>query len=339
MKNFTVEEICSTVAGSLVGDPSLVLSGVEELSFARNGHLTFVGHKDYIARWDESGATAAIANADLDIQPGEGRALILVPDADLAMAVVLGMFAPDPPQCGPGIHPDAVVASSAVIGEDASIGAGCYVGPDVVLEAGTRLYPNVTVLDGSKIGSGSVIWSGTVIRERCRIGHGCIIHPNVTIGADGFGFRPSADGRGLTKVPQIGSVEIGNEVEIGSGTCIDRGKFSRTVVGDGTKLDNQVQIGHNCILGRCCVMAGQSGLAGSVTLGDGVVIGGGARVRDHVTVGDGVQIGGNATVLKDLAAGSRVLGTPATDSRAAIRQWAAMKELPGLLKKLRNLPD
>lgn len=339
MKQFTVEEICGKVGGKLAGDPAVVINGVEEISSAREHHLTFVGHKKFIAAWDKSDASAAIVNDNLDLDPGEGRALIIVPDADLAMAEVLALFAPEPPHCAPGIHPTAVVDPSATIGAGVTIGAGCYVGPDVVLGDGTLLYPNATVLDGSRIGSGCIIWSGAVVRERCHIGNNCILHPNVTIGADGFGYRPSADGRGLVKIPQIGTVEIGNEVEIGSGSCIDRGKFSSTVLGDGTKIDNQVQIGHNCILGRCCVMAGQSGLAGSITLGDGVVMGGGSRVRDHVTVGSGVQIGGNATVLKDVEAGSMVLGTPADDSRATIRQWNALKQLPGLLKKLKNLPD
>jgi UDP-3-O-[3-hydroxymyristoyl] glucosamine N-acyltransferase len=339
VKQYTVEEICGLVGGKLVGDPALVVSGVEEISTAQDQHLTFVGHKKFVEAWDKSDASAAIANDNLDIEPGPGRALIIVPDADLAMAEVLGLFAPAPPHCAPGIHATAVVDPSATIGEDVSIGAGCYVGPDVILGDGTRLYPNVTVLDGSQIGSGNILWSGAVVRERCRIGNNCIFHPNVTIGADGFGFRPSADGRGLVKVPQIGTVEIGNEVEIGSGSCVDRGKFSSTVIGDGTKIDNQVQIGHNCKMGRCCVMAGQSGLAGSVTLGDGVVIGGGARVRDHATVGSGVQIGGNATVLQDVEAGRKVLGTPADDAGKTIRQWAALKQLPDLMKKLKNLPE
>ena len=145
-------------------------------------------------------------------------------------------------------------------------------GPDAILEPGvvigsnTKLYPNVTVLDDASIGSETIIWSGTVIRERCRIGNHCIIHPNVTIGADGFGFRPSPDGQGIVKIPQIGTVKIGDHVEIGANSCVDRGKLGATTIGDGTKIDNLVQIGHNCKLGRFCMMSGQSGLAGTVTL-------------------------------------------------------------------------
>ena len=237
------------------------------------------------------------------------------------------------------MHATAVVDATAEIAADVTIGAGCYVGPRVVIGAGTILYPNVTVLDDSSIGSGTVIWSGTVVRERCRIGHSCIIHPNVTIGADGFGYRPSPDGRGLVKIPQIGTVTIGDDVEIGAGSCVDRGKFSTTVVGDGSKIDNLVQIAHNCQLGRSCVMAGQSGLAGSITLGDGVIMGGGSRVKDHCTVGSGAKLGGNATALADVEPGATILGTPAQEYRQTIKQWAALKQLPDLLKRIRKLPE
>ena len=158
----------------------------------------------------------------------------------------------------------------------------------------------------------------------------------MTIGADGFGYRPSPDGRGLVKIPQIGTVEIGDDVEIGAGSCVDRGKFSATSIGDGTKIDNLIQIAHNCKLGRLCVMAGQSGLAGSVTLGDGVMMGGGARVKDHVTIGEGARLGGNTGALSDVAPGKTVLGFPANDYRQTLRLWAAQKQLPDLIKQIKK---
>jgi UDP-3-O-[3-hydroxymyristoyl] glucosamine N-acyltransferase len=226
-----------------------------------------------------------------------------------------------------------VVDATAQIGEGAAVGAGCYIGPGVVIGSYSRLYSNVTVLDESRIGSGTIIWPGTVIRERCQVGNHCVVHANVSIGADGFGFRPSADGKSLVKIPQIGTVAIGNDVEIGAGSCIDRGKFGATVIGDGTKIDNLVQIGHNCRIGRCCVMAGQSGLAGSVTLGDGVVIGGGAKVSDHVTIGNGSTLGGNAGVFKDVAPGKALLGIPADEVRQTLKIWAAQKHIPELVRQ------
>ncbi len=336
MIKFTIEEINQAVNGTLAGNPTILISGVEQISEATKNQLTFIGEKKYIKLWGQSNASAAIVNDNLDIEPGKDRALVRVPDADLALALVLQMYEPEPPKCEPGIHSTAVVDSTSEIGASAAIGAGCYIGPGVVIGANTKLYPNVTVLDDTSIGSETIIWSGTVIRERCRIGNHCIIHPNVTIGADGFGYRPSPDGRGLVKIPQIGTVEIGDGVEIGAGSCVDRGKFSATSIGDGTKIDNLVQIAHNCKLGRFCVIAGHSALGGSVTLGDGVMMGGGARVKDHVTIGAGARLGGNTGVISDVAPGKTLLGVPADDLRQTLRLWAAQKQLPDLIKQMKK---
>jgi len=336
MKQYTTEQINQAVNGSLNGSPTIMITGVEQISEATTNQLTFIREKKYIKLWDQSRASAAIVNDSLDIEPGENRALVRVADADLALASALQLFEPEPPKCEPGIHSTAVVDQTAEIGEGATIGAGCYIGPRVVIGANTKFYPNVTVLDDSSIGSETIIWSGTVIRERCCIGNYCIIHPNVTIGADGFGYRPSPDGRGLVKIPQIGTVEIGDDVEIGAGSCVDRGKFSATSIGDGTKIDNLVQIAHNCKLGRSCVMAGQSSLAGSVTLGDGVIMGGRAGVKDHVTVGAGAKLGLGAGVISDVAPGKTLLGSPANDYRQTLRLWAAQKQLPDLIKQMKK---
>lgn len=336
MKRFTIEEINQKIKGKLKGNPAILITGVDQVADAKKNQLTFIGEKKYVPLWKHSGASAAIVNDGLTIEMGPDRALIFVSDADLALAQVLEMFAPEPPKCDVGIHSTAVIDASAKIGAGAAIGAGCYIGPRVVVGDDTKLYPHVTVLDDTRIGSGTVIWSGTVINERCRIGNHCIIHPNVTIGADGFGYRPSPDGQGMIKIPQIGTVEMGDGVEIGAGSCIDRGKFSATSIGDGTKIDNLVQIAHNCKIGRSCVMAGQSGLAGSVTLGDGVVMGGGAKVSDHVTVGAGVKIGGNTGVMSDVPPGKVLLGMPAEDRRKTLRVWASLRQLPDLIKQLKK---
>ena len=154
----------------------------------------------------------------------------------------------------------------------------------------------------------------------------CILHPNCTIGADGFGFRPCPE-KGLAKIPQIGNVVIGNYVEIGANSSVDRGKFSSTILGDGCKIDNLVQIGHNSVLGKFCIMAGNSGLAGSVTLGNGVIIGGSASIKDHTTLGDGVTIGAGSGVTGDVEAGKTMLGYPAVEARTALKQWAILKRM------------
>jgi UDP-3-O-[3-hydroxymyristoyl] glucosamine N-acyltransferase len=336
MKTFSIHEISQAVDGTLEGASDITITGVGEISEATEGQLTFIGEKKYIKLWQTSCASAAVVNAGFQVQPGEHQALVRVANADLAMARVLEMFTPEAPLCPPGIHSSATVDPTAIIGDGTSIGAGCYIGPGVVIGTHTCLYPNVTVMDASTIGNHTIVWSGTVIRERCRIGDRCILHPNVTIGSDGFGYRPAPDGRGLVKIPHIGIVIIGNDVELGAGTCVDRGKFSATVIGDGTKIDNLVQIAHNCTVGRSCAMSGQSGLAGSVTLGDGVIMGGAARVKDHVTVGSGARLGGGAGLINDLEAGKTVLGIPADDYKQTLRQWAALKQLPDLLKQLKK---
>ena len=327
MKSFTIQEINEILKGELVGDTNQQITGPEQLEKAGNNHITFIGNTKYIPLWKTSKACAAIVNETIEIEPSENRAIIKVKNADLAMAKLLEVFEPAPPQFDVDIHPAAVVHESAILGENCKIGAGCFVGKDVVLGDAVILYPNVTILDETKIGNNSVIWSGTVIRERCEIGSYCIFHTNVSIGADGFGYRPSEDGRELVKIPQIGNVVIGNGVEIGANSCVDRGKFSSTIIGDGCKIDNLVQIAHNCIMGRSCIMAGNSGLAGSVTLGDGVIIGGSASIKDHITIHSGAVVGAGSGVMNDVPAGKTVLGTPAKDSRQTLKEWVVIRRL------------
>lgn len=327
MKSLTIKEINEILGGELVGDTNHLITGPEQLDKAYNNHITFVGSTKYIGSWETSNACAAIVNDRLKIEPGENRALIKVKNADLAMAKLLEVFDQGLPRLDVNIHPTAVIHESAIIGKECKIGAGCYIGQGVALGEGVILFPNVTIFDETKIGDGTVVWSGTVIRERCEIGQGCVFHPNVSIGADGFGYRPSEDGLSLVKIPHIGNVVIGNGVEIGSGSCVDRGKFSSTIIGDGCKIDNLVQIGHNCVMGRSCIMAGNSGLAGSVTLGDGVIIGGSASIKDHTTIHSGAVVGAGSGVMNDVPAGKTVLGYPATDSREMLKQWVALRKL------------
>lgn len=325
MKSYTIHEINDIIQGHIVGNTTEKITAPEQLEMAGTTEISFIGNKKYEKFWNDSKACAAVVNEDISIAPGENKAFIKVKNADLAMSQVLELFAPSAPEFDEPIHPTAVVHQSASIGNGTRIGAGSYIGPNVQLGENVTIYPNVTILDHSSIGKNTTIWSGTVIRERCHIGAHCILHPNATIGADGFGFRPSE--KGLVKIPQIGNVIIGNGVEIGANSCVDRGKFSSTIVGDGCKIDNLVQIGHNSRLGKFCIMAGSSGLAGSVTLGNGVIIGGSASIKDHVTIGDGAIVGAGSGVAADVPAGKTVLGYPAVEARTAMKQWAYLKRL------------
>jgi UDP-3-O-[3-hydroxymyristoyl] glucosamine N-acyltransferase len=326
MKTYSIQEINDVLQGVIVGNTTQNITTPEQLDIATNTEISFIGNKKYEKFWQSSKACVAVVNEDISIEPGENRAFIKVKNADLAMSQILHLFAPPTPVFEVDIHPTAVVDETAVIGSGTRIGAGSYIGVNVLLGKNITIYPNVTILDECSIGDNTVLWPGTVIRERCHVGANCIFHPNASIGADGFGFRPDPE-RGLVKIPQIGNVVIGNNVEIGANSCVDRGKFSSTVLGDGCKIDNLVQIGHNSKLGKFCIMAGNSGLAGSVTLGNGVIIGGSASIKDHTTIGDGAIIGACSGVTADVPAGKTMLGYPAVEARDALKQWAILKRM------------
>lgn len=325
MKSYSVEEINELLNGVIIGSTIEKIKSAEQLDKAVVGQISFIGNKRYENLWDNSKASVAIVGQDISIEPGDERAFIKVKNVDIALAQLLEFLAPKLPTLEPAIHPTAYIDSTAEVGEGTCIGAGAYIGARVVLGKGVMVFPNATILEDSIIGDKTTIWSGSVIRERSQLGNECIIHPNAVIGADGFGFTPSEVG--LVKIPQIGNVVIGNQVEIGANSCVDRGKFSATTIGNGCKIDNLVQIGHNCVLGQFCIMAGSSGLAGSVTLGDFVVIGGSASIKDHVTIGSGAVVGAGSGVTGNIEAGKTVLGYPAVEAKNALKQWALLKRL------------
>ncbi len=339
MKSWPIKQLAEKIKGTLEGADDLIITGVEFIDRAKPGELTFVGKQKYVREWAASRASAAIVKAELGVVAGPGKALIRVPNADLAMAKVLDLFAPDPPACPVGIHPSAVVDPTASVAPDAAIGPLCLVGARVQIGARVRLQAHVTVLDETVIGEDTVLWPGVVVRERCRIGRRCILNANVSIGTDGFGYLPAPDRSGLLKVTHIGSVEIGDDVEIGSGSCVDRGKFGATVIGAGTKIDNLVQVAHNCHIGKNCALSALVGLAGSVSIGDWVVLGGHVGVADHLHVGNGSRVGGKSGVIRDVGPGETVLGYPALPLIQARKSWALMARLPELVKKWGHAAD
>jgi UDP-3-O-[3-hydroxymyristoyl] glucosamine N-acyltransferase len=327
MKQYTIQEICNKINGTLIGNIATLITAPEQIEYATATQITFIGNKNFAKLWNNSNACAVVVSNNIELEQKENKAIIKVENADWAMAQILEMFMPPSPAFDEAIHTTAVIHSTATIGSNCKIGAGCYVGKNVVLGNEVTLYPNTTILDDCNIGNNTTIWSGTVVRERCIIGSHCILNPNATIGADGFGFMPNPNGQGLLKIAHIGNVVIGNGVEIGSSTCIDRGKFSATIIGDGCKLDNLVQVGHNSRMGKCCIMAGSSGLAGSVTLGNGVMVGGGSCISDHVTLGNGVQVGGASGVITNFEDGKKIMGYPAVEYREQMKQWVVLRKL------------
>ncbi len=340
MNQFSVEEIAEQVSGKLIGRKDTVITGLEQIEQAESGQLTFIGSRKYAKLWEHSQASAALVNHNLELAPGK-RSLVQVESADLAMAQVLELFAPPPPVFSTGIHATAVVDPTAVLGKNISIGSGCHLGPHVRIGDDSLLYANVTIMDESTIGCRTTIWPGVVVRERCHIGDDCIIYQNASIGADGFGYRPSPDKKTFVKIPQIGEVLIGNGVEVGANSCIDRAKFSSTKIGDGTKIDNLVQIGHGCCIGQSCLIIAAAAIGGSVTLGDFVTIAGKVAVSDHLTIGSHATIGGGSIVISNVEPHQFVSGYPAAVHKTTLKQWAYIKKLPDILRKIKSIerPD
>jgi len=338
---YTTGELAARVEGRLRGRPDLPIRGLNALDHAEPGELTFIGTARHAARWSASRASAAVVTAGLDLPEGgndEGgdtevgdRAVIEVPDADLAMAVILGLYAPAEPVPEPGIDPSARVHSDARLADDVVVGPGCVVGPRCRLGSRTRLEANVHLGADVEIGADGILRAGVVVRDRCRLGDRVSIHPNAVIGADGFGYRP--DGRGgLVKMPHIGIVEIGDDVEIGACSTIDRAKYGRTVIGSHTKIDNLVQVGHNVRIGRGCVFASQSGVAGSSVVGDHCQIAGQVGIADHQHVGDRVRIAAQSGVMRDVESGATVGGAPAVDIKDYWRIVNAWNRIPAVVR-------
>jgi len=331
--------VAELLDGRLVGEPDLAITGLAEISTAKPGDLTFVGESSYAPRWAASQASVAIVTEGIDLAPGDGKALVFVDSADLAMARVLDALAPQPVRPAPGIHATAAVDHTAEIASDAVIGAYCVVGPGVRVGPRSVLHPHVTLLDDARVGEDCVLWPNVVIRERCVLGNRCVLEPGGVIGADGFGYRPdmAGDHPRIVKIPHLGHVELGDEVELGACVTIDRGKFDATTIGHGSKIDNKAQIGHNCKIGQMVMISGCCAVGGSVKIGDGSLVGGAVVFRDHVTIGKGCRIAGGSVISSDIPDGEEWLGYNASPAKDAIRELIAVKKLPQLLKDFKAL--
>ncbi len=335
---YTTGMIAAAVEGRLVGRADLAITGLGGLDQAGPGALTFIRDRAFGQKWAASKASAALVTDGVivDGHDESSRALIYVKSADVAMVKILSALAWKAEGPPAGIHPTAIVDPAAKIAPTARVGPMCIVGPRTVVGDGCVLMARVTLGADVVVGPGSTLHPGVVIYDRCSLGAQTILHSNVSIGADGFGYLPAPDGRGLLKVPHIGTVKIGSGVEIGANSCVDRGKFGATEIGDGAKIDNLVQVGHNVKIGRCAIICGVSGIAGSVTIGDGAIVGGHVGVADGFTIGAGAKIGAKSGVMCDVPAGQVWTGIPAAPHRDQMRTWSAVKKLPEILRVLKK---
>ena len=328
----TVRQLAEKLGASLEGDGEAMLTGVASLDAAGEADVTFVLDARRAALLGECKAGAAIVGRNC---PGAPIPLIRVDDVPTALAAVLAEVA-EPEDLPPaGIHPSAVVADDARLGEGVAIGPNAAVGARTSLGRGTVLCANAAVGAEVEIGEKTVLYPGTVVLGRCRIGRRCRIGPNAVIGSTGFGYF-FADGR-HNPITHVGTVEIGDDVDIAACSCVDRAKFGATRIGDGTKIDNLVQVAHNVQIGRNCAIAGLVGLAGSAVIKDNVTLGGHAGVRDNITVGAGTKAGAYAAIFQDVPEGMVVVGVPANEAGATLRAWKLVERLPAMRQEIWRL--
>ncbi len=330
--SITVSELARRLGGTLQGDGMLLIRGVATLEQAGPDALSWVASSDLWPRAARSKAGVLLVTEGSKLPPD--RTAIVVSDPDAAVCEVLKCLAPPRDDIPVGLHPTATVGPDAVV-KGAAIAANVFVGAGAVIGAGTQLYPGVYVGAHATIGRDCVLWPNVAVRERVTIGDRVIIHPNATIGADGFGYLQR--GGKHRKIPQIGTVVIEDDVEIGANSAIDRARSGVTRIGRGTKIDNLVQIAHNVDIGEDCIIVGQCAIGGSASLGRYVVMGGQSGVSDHRRIGDGVRIAAKSSAMGNVPDGQTVRGIPATDSRRFLREQACVRKLPDWMPRLRAL--
>ncbi|HEX3067115.1 MAG TPA: UDP-3-O-(3-hydroxymyristoyl)glucosamine N-acyltransferase [Thermoanaerobaculia bacterium] len=316
-----ISEIVAFTGGRYAGPDGGSVDGVAPLAEAGTTQLSFLSNPKYAPQLASTRAAAILVSDDL---PGDDERFIRVANPYFAMASVVAKYFDRRPM-PQGISPLASIDATATIGVGVAVGPFSTIGAGVILGDGAAIFPNVTIESGSVIGERTIVYPQVSIYDRSIIGKRCIIHSGVVIGADGYGF--ATQGGRHHKIPQIGIVRIGDDVEIGAGCTIDRAALGETVIGDGTKIDDLVMIAHNVKVGRHCLLVAQVGIAGSTELGDGVVVAGQSGFAGHLKIGNGVQVAAKSAVLDDVPDGAKVMGIPAVPFREFARREAMLRRL------------
>jgi len=321
MPTVPLGEIVDFVGGQYAGDRSRSVTTVAPLAEASDEHLSFLSNRKYASQLAETKAGAILVPTNLE---GEDERWIRVEDPYFAIARIMTRWFSTRPM-PKGVSPKASIAASARLGTNVAVGPFTTIGEGVVIGDNVTIFQNVSIEAGSTLGDDSIIYSNVVIYDGTRIGRRCIIHAGVVIGSDGYGFAMH-EGK-HHKIPQIGIVRIEDDVEIGAGTTIDRAALGETVIGEGTKIDNLVQIGHNVKIGKHCLLVSQVGIAGSTELGDHVFVAGQSGFSGHLKIGHRVQVAAKSAVLADVPDDTKVMGSPAVPFNEFARRHAALKRL------------
>ena len=332
MASYALAEVARLVGGEIIGKRDIEITGVAGIKEAREGEITFLANPKYESYLATTRASAIIADRD----GGSSKPIVKVANPYLAFLKVMSLFSNDSSEPRRReVHPTAIIAGSAKLGEDISIGAYSFIGENVKLGAHTTILPLVCICDDVAIGSDCLIYPHVTIRERCEIGNRVVLHSGVVIGSDGFGY--AKDGELNRKIPQIGIVRVEDDVEIGANTAIDRATTDVTLIKQGVKIDNLVQIAHNVIVGENSILAAQVGVSGSTQLGKNVVLAGQAGLVGHIQIGDNAMVGAQGGVTKSIPADTKVSGYPAREHTLARKIYALIARLPELFSEVKEL--
>lgn len=328
----TLREIAELVKGEVIGDENIVITGVSGIKEACEGDITFLANPKYSSLLDRTKASAIITSRQVE---KTSKPVIRTDNPSLAFAKVISIISQSKAIHPKGIHPTAILSKNVSLGKNVAIGPYVVIEDNVVVGDDTIIYPGCFIGGNSKIGKNVLIYSNVSIREEVTVGDRVIIHNGTVIGSDGFGFV-AVEGR-HHKIPQVGTVEVGCDVEIGANVTIDRARFDKTIIGDGTKIDNLVQIAHNVVIGKNSIIVAQVGVSGSTIIGEGVTLAGQSGVAGHITIGDKAIVAAQAGVTKSVPPGITVSGFPARPHNVAKRVNACLQNLPKLYDTVAKL--
>jgi len=329
----TLREIAQFLGGSVRGDDSVVIRDVRAIDEAGEGDLTFIANPKYRKKLETTKASAVLVTPDVST---ETTNLLVIDDPYVALARTLAVFYPER-HIPPGGRDEAYIHHSALVADDAAVYPGVYIGENVKIDQGVVLYPGVFIGNDVRIGADSIIYPNVTVYRKCQIGRRVVIHAGAVIGSDGFGFaNPGVEN---FKVPQIGYVQIDDNVEIGAGTTIDRGALGKTWIQQGAKIDNLVQIAHNVVIGEKSVIVAQVGISGSSKLGRSVIMGGQTGVAGHIEIGDYVMVAAKSGIHKDIPPQQIVAGIGQMPHREWLRTQACLPRLPEMRKNVQTLMD